>query len=505
MSKNFPLNVIQYGNKLLVRSIENGKRRQYELSYKPYLFVKSKKADAEYRTVFGDPADKIQFDSIKSAKEFIKQYEGIENFEFFGMTNFVYPFINDKFPGEIHYDRELVNIVSFDIETMSDDGFPDVDTANREITAITLSNGKDYVFLSVKEYRPHIPNVKVIRCRDEAELLARFINEWCDMDPDIITGWNIESFDIPYIINRIRRVLGQSHAERLSPWGRVREKEEVNSLGKKYKTYDIAGVAVMDYMLVYKKWTFTTRESYSLDHIANVELGVGKTDYSEYGSLHGLYEKNFQLYAEYNIRDTEIVNQLEDKLKLLELVLALSYDSKLNFTDAYTSVRMWDVIIHNYLMERNIVIPQYKYDGSEFAFEGGYVKEPMLGRHDWIVSFDLNSLYPHLIMQYNISPEMYWGKIGLGETDIGKMIDTVYNENTEQNKDLLKFLKEKNLTVTPNGCLWKRDSQGFLGAIMEKLYVDRKDFKNRMLASQKELQAVEAELAEIERELQKYK
>lgn len=479
---SFYTNVRQYGNKMLVRSFEKGERQQYEVNYKPYLFIKDRgKSDkSEYKTINGEPAAKIEFESISAAKEFMKKYEDVAGFEYYGMTTFTYPFINDRFPGEINYNRDKINVVSLDIETMSDGGFPDIATANKALTAITISDGKDFVFLSIKEYKAHIPNVKVIRCQDEAELIGRFVEEWRKMDPDIVTGWNIEAFDIPYLINRIKRVCGDSLAKRLSPWDIIRESSQKQH-GNEIQTYDIFGVAVMDYMLVYKKWTSTTQESYRLDHIALVELGYGKLDYSEYGTLHDLYEKNFQLYAEYNIRDTQIINELDEKLKLMDLVLALSYDAKLNYTDAYTSVRMWDVIIHNYLMNKKIVIPQYKYDGKPFEFVGGYVKQPYNGRHHWVCSFDLNSLYPHLIMQYNISPETYRGE----HPQIGKSVDFALEGAYDRVKD---DLKSQNHTITPNGCLWSREGQGFLPTLMEKMYFDRKNIKKQMLASQQKYQ-----------------
>lgn len=479
---SFYTNVRQYGNKMLVRSYENGQRQKYEVKYKPYLFVKDRgnSGNSEYRTVNGEPASKLEFGSISDAKEFMKKYDGVTGFEYYGMTTFTYPFINDKFPGEVNYDRDKINVVSLDIETMSDGGFPDIETANKALTAITISDGKDFVFLSIKEYKAHIDNVKVIRCHDEAEMIARFVEEWRRMDPDIVTGWNVEAFDMPYLINRIKRVCGDSLAKRLSPWEIIRESSQKQH-GNEIQTYDIFGVAIMDYMLVYKKWTFTTQESYRLDHIAMVELGHGKLDYSEYGSLHGLYEQNFQLYAEYNIRDTQIINELDEKLKLMDLVLALSYDAKLNYTDAYTSVRMWDVIIHNYLMNKKIVLPQYKYDGKPFEFVGGYVKQPYNGRHHWVCSFDLNSLYPHLIMQYNISPETYRGE----HPEIGKSVDFALDGVYSRVKD---DLVNNNLAITPNGCLWSREEQGFLPALMEKMYFDRKNIKKQMLVSQQKYQ-----------------
>jgi len=465
---SFYLSARQRGNDMLLRSFENGERKQYRVKYKPYLFVPDENGD--YRSIYDKPVSKLDFDSISDAREFTKKYEDISGFEFYGMTSWVYPFLNDKFPGKIQYDRKHINVVSTDIETMADDGFPDPEKADKAITAITLSDGTDYIFLSIKEYKPHIPNVKVIRCQSEEELLGRFVEEWIKMDPDIVTGWNVEKFDIIYLVNRIRNLIGKEQMKRLSPWGIIKEDRDREGV---LQGYDIYGVAVMDYMLVYKKWTRTTQESYTLDNIANVELGLGKVNYKdEYGSLHGLYEQNFQLYAEYNIRDTEIINQLDEKLKLMDLALALAYDAKLNYIDAYTSVKMWDVITHNYLMEKKIVIPQYKNSNEDFEFVGGYVKDPLVGNHKWVCSFDLNSLYPMLIQQYNISPETFLGQKPGGSVD--KALNGEY-------RSFSKHLKDKNITVTPNYCFYTRSKRGFLPELMDEMYVDRARVKKEML------------------------
>jgi DNA polymerase elongation subunit (family B) len=278
--KDFYINVRQVGDNMLVKAVENGKRVIYKDKAKPFLFIKSQNKNAEYRTIYGDPADRIDFDSIKEARDFAKRYEDVSNFDIFGMTNFLYPYINEKFPGEIEYDRSMINIVSLDIETMAD-SFPNVATADKELTAIAISNGTEITFLSIKEYKKHQANVRPIRCANEEELIYKFIDVWKEYDPDIITGWNCEGFDIPYLINRIKRVVGTKAAEKLSPWGIVRDKKLIGMNGNESPGYDIFGVEVMDYMIVYKKWTWVTQESYKLDHIAELELGQGKVLFGE--------------------------------------------------------------------------------------------------------------------------------------------------------------------------------------------------------------------------------
>jgi DNA polymerase elongation subunit (family B) len=227
----------------------------------------------------------------------------------------------------------------------------------------------------------------------------KFMDVWRSkqFSPDVVTGWNVEQFDIPYLVNRFRRVVGSEFTKKLSPWGIINEREIVNAFGTQ-KLQEIVGISCLDYLAMYKKFSFQMQESYKLDHIAHQELGERKLDYSDYANLQDLYERDYQKYIEYNIKDVALVRKLDQKLKMIEQVYAIAYDGKVNFQDAFTSVRMWDIIIHNYLLNQNIVIPFFKKQEKERQIEGAFVKDPKPGMHNWVVSFDLNSLYPHLMM-----------------------------------------------------------------------------------------------------------
>ena len=480
---NFYSNVRQYGNKLLVRAVEGGERVKYKEEYSPYLFVQSNNSPGEtdYETIHGQPVIKKDFDTIKDAKDFSKQFEDVHGFQIYGMNEFIYPYMNDNWPGELQYSIEMLQVVSIDIETKSDDGFPDIETANKEITVLTMGfteNGKKkYLVIGIGKFVPHQDNVTYIDCADENALLKTFLHWWQILSPDIVTGWNTEFFDIPYLYNRITRLLGEPWAKKLSPWGIVFEKQVPAMNGETRQTYDIYGVAALDYLAVYKKFTYNVQESYKLDHIAMVELGVQKLDYSEYDTIHEFYEKDYQKFVEYNVRDTELIDMMEDKLRLLELALAIAFDAKINFVDALTSVKMWDVIIHNYLMEKKIVVPQKPGTPDYSSIVGGYVKDPYVDQHHWVVSFDLNSLYPHLIMQYNISPENFIEKLEEPGCSVDAVLDGSFNGHYFKD-----YMEENNAAITPNGCAWRRDKQGFLPALMEKMYLDRKSFKKKMLA-----------------------
>jgi len=466
----FYTNVHQRGDRIYVRGYENGQPVEFIEKYKPYVFVPKK--DGFYRTLDGKPVDKLQFESISDAKDFIEKYKDVTNFDFYGLTNYQYVFMYDYYNGEIQYDPSLVSVVTMDIECAADEGFPDIQKADKEITAITLrKNGKSVVF-GCGDFTTEDENIIYVKCKDEYNLLDKFLQVWNHKSwkPDIVTGWNIEFFDIPYIVNRIKNVLGEAEAKKLSPW-KILDEKMVEFRGKENQSYTPVGIAILDYYQLYRKFSFGNQESYKLDYISQIELGEKKIDYSEYGSLLELYKNNFQKFIEYNIYDCVLVERLDEKLKFLEQVMALAYDAKVNYGDTMTTVRPWDVIIHNYLLDRRIVIPQFEVDRSPFDLVGGYVKEPRIGLNKWVVSFDLNSLYPHLIMQYNISPETFKGKAS-GMPSIDKMLEG-------------NFKTMYDLSYAANGCMYDNEKQGFLPALMEKMYNDRVEYKQKMIEAKK--------------------
>jgi len=471
----FYTNVFARGDKVYLRGYRDGRRIAETIQYKPYLFVPAdRKTNTIYKTLDGKPVSKIDFDSISEARDFVKRYEEVANYDIYGLTNFQYLFIHDKFRGDMQYDTSQINIIGIDIETDSSDGFPDIEKADKEVTAITLSRKGEKVVLGMKDYNP-AEGVHYIKCKDEWHLLSNFLKIWQSgrYQPDIVTGWNIEFFDIPYLVNRIKGILGDHEAKKLSPWGFLEERT-IEIHGRNNQTFTPAGINVLDYLNLYKKFKFEMQESYKLDNIAEKELGIKKLDYSEYGSLNDLYEKNPQKFFDYNVHDVTLIDKLEEKLKFIEQVIAFAYDAKVNYSDTLTTVRPWDVIIHNYLLDRNIVIHQFKKTANYESLVGGYVKEPKIGMSKWVVSFDLNSLYPHLIMQYNISPEMM-----VGREQYFPMIESIIDGHA---------VIEGPYAVAANGVKFRKDKQGFLAALMEKMYNDRVEYKNKMLESKQLLE-----------------
>ena len=471
----FYTEVSSRGNTIFIRGYDNGKRVQKRVDYKPYLFVSSKDKDAEFRSLDGQPANKIEFDSIKEARDFIARYKDVEGFTIYGLNSFLYAYLNDEYTGQMDYDLDQVRILNFDIECApaegDPEGFPNIQTANQPITAISCEMRGYITSFGLKYYKPSDTKVVYKQCADERQLLLEFIGHWETVDPDAVTGWNIEFFDIPYIINRIKRVLGDEYAKRLSPW-RVLNEEEIEIQGKKQQTFRPMGVCILDYMKVYKQFTYVQQESYKLDHIAFVELGERKLDYSEYDSITDFYRKNHQKYMDYNIHDVRIIAKLEEKLGLLALGMTLSYDAKITYSDMFTSIRLWDIIIHNYLLEQNIVIPMPSVYRKDDKFKGAYVREPRVGMHKWVATFDVNSLYPSLIVQNNMSPETYRGKVNVPD------VDDLLQGHLERR--LVDKLIDADYALSANGALWDKRKIGIFPELVLKMKAERKQYQAKL-------------------------
>jgi DNA polymerase elongation subunit (family B) len=366
-------------------------------------------------------------------------------------------------------------VFTIDIETSTENGFPDIKSANEEILLITVKElaTKRIITFGSKTYVNPREDVIYVNCKDEQALLTQFLEFWSKSHPDVITGWNTDFFDMPYLIRRIERELGDGESNKLSPWGYVNERKTFIK-GNEEIHYDIVGIAQLDYLELYKKYTYSKQESYRLDYIAEQELG-DKKKVNPGDSFKDFYTNHWQEFVDYNIHDVELVDKLEDKMRLIELHLTMAYNAKINFEDVYSQVRMWDTIIYNHLRKKGIVVPAKSYSGKDSQFEGAYVKDPIIGLHKWMASFDLNSLYPHLIMQYNISPET------LTSEKISVTVDKLLNQEIDTT-----YIKQRDLALTANGWTYTKEFKGFMPELMEQMYKNRSKFKKQMLVIQQE-------------------
>ena len=479
-------NVAISGDNILLRGMRDGQRVKERIEFRPTLFVPSNKK-SKYTTLDNEYVESIQPGTIGDCRGFIKQYEGIRGFKIYGNTDYLYQFIGSEYSGEVDYKFDELKVAYIDIETTCEHGFPQVDDPEESIITITVDfNGWKYVFGLGDFTLEEDPKLRQFTFDSEEELIKSFLDVWELESPDIMTGWNIRFFDIPYMYSRIARLLGQKEAKRLSPWRTVRQRT-VRRMNKDQECYEVVGIATLDYYELYLTFTYTNQESYRLDHIANIELGEQKLSYEEFDNIKEFYKNDFQKFVEYNVKDVDLVIALENKMKLIELACALAYSAKVNFSDVFSQVKTWDCIIYHYLSDHNIVIPPKRHGTKDEKYAGAYVKDPITGMHDWVVSFDLNSLYPHLIMQYNISPET---KVS-DNKDFSISPDSIIGG---------KPVVHNGYSVAANGTSYTKEHQGFLPALMEKMYKERKMYKKKMIDCQKRQQAGE----KLDNEIAKY-
>jgi len=442
------------------------------------MFLPSNKK-SEWTSFDGIPVEPMQFESMSEAQDFAKRYEDVDNFKTYGNANFVAQFLAEAYPSTIKYNLKYIRIGNIDIEVASDDGFPHPEQANHPIISIAYRDNQSNVFHvwgmgnydSAKTELDTDALIQYRKCNDEKDLIEKFLIFWQSNTPDIITGWNIRLFDIPYMINRTLKVCGEETTKLFSPWKQYKYRQ-IGIKGKSMDAYEIFGIAQMDYFDLFQKfgYTYGTQESYSLDHIAHTVLGERKLSYEEHGSLHTLYKNDYQKFIDYNIRDVDLVDRIDQETGLMDLALVIAYKGGVNYPDVFGTTGIWDSIIYRYLNERKIAIPPNKAKRKD-PYPGGFVKEPRVGMSEWVTSFDLNSLYPNLIVQYNMSPETLVKGMRLAH-GVDHYLD--HPATSEE------------FAVAANGSCYRKDKLGVLPEIIIGLYDERRTTKDQMLKTQQE-------------------
>lgn len=486
----FYTNVEKYGNKIYWRGYENGKAFFRKEVFSPTLFVPSENGD--WRSFIDNvPVAPKKFDTMKDAKEFLERYSDVGNYNIYGTTSFAWQFIQERFPDDITFDSNKINIFAFDIEVDISTGYPDIDKADKPLTSIAAKSSKrsTHFLFGLKDYDKQITETGVdpddilyLKCESEEDLILKFLKIWKYEYPEIVTGWNVELFDVRYLINRIKRIFGESKANELSPWGRIRDRI-VPDHGKKIDSYEISGMTIVDYMEAFKKfgYKYGTLESYKLDHVSYIVLGEKKLSYDEYGNLTNLYNENPQKYLDYNLKDTALIERLENQTALIQLVMTLAYKSGTNYRDAFGTTGKWESTIYRKLMEKKLAPPIKKEPGEKADLLGGHVKEPVPDMYDWIVTFDLASLYPHLMLQYNMSPETY-------------LPDVVENTSQEMILEGRYVNKDKSKSVAANGVCFTNEKLGLIPEIIEQYYNERKEVKRKMLDKESKIEKIKEEI-----------
>lgn len=472
----FYTNVKKIGNYIYERGYDEYNIPFSEKSeFYPTFYVTSKKK-SKWKSLHDHDVEPVNPGNLNETWQWLGKYKHIDGFTVYGQENPAYQYISDKYPEEITgFNINNIKMYTIDIETASEYGFPEVDLAREEILLISIqdySTKKVYTWGS-GPYSKKIDNYVYYECSNELDLINKFLTFWENNYPDIVTGWNIGGYDIPYIINRIAKLFGEKEAKRLSPWKFIRS-QKVFEFNREEIRYEIYGIAILDYLSLYRKYSFKNPENYRLDTIAENELGQKKLDHSQYATFKDFYTYGWDTYVEYNIIDVKLVNKLEDKLQLINMAIDLAYQSKSNYEDIFFQVRMWDNIIFNYLKNKNIVIPLKKTSVKSEKFEGAYVKIPNPGMYGWTVTLDLTSLYPHIMMSYNISPETLVNK-PFGDINVDKIISKTVDTSIFPD-----------YSICPNGSMYTKKKQGFIPAILEEMFEKRKQYKDLMISAEKE-------------------
>ena len=392
---------------------------------------------------------------------------------------------------DLYYESDLVSIghsdFFFDIETAKDvDGYSTPEDVRTEITSIAYYDkvGKDrrvLVLDTANRLKDNIingDNYTVEVFDNEANLLIRFINIFAEIQPTVISGWNTDGYDIPYLINRIKKVLGPKSANKLSPAGIV----EWNKHRERYKIY---GVSSLDYIKLYKNFTYTELPNYRLDTVGKTELGKGKIEYD--GDLDDLFVTDINKFIEYNMTDVDLVFELDEKLQLINLARTICHKGHVPYEDVYYASKYLDGAAIVDLKRNGLVAPnkQFRFieDEQQDKLAGAYVMPPIPGLYKWIYDLDLTSLYPSIIMSLNISPETKvgvaknWNQELLLKKEPISVTISDGNANIEV-KDFKKWLIETNSTVASNGAIYSTKQKGFLPKILEKWFDERVEFKN---------------------------
>ena len=499
MTNSFYTNAFRHGKVIKYMGYEEGKKVSFTIPYKPTLFVTNKGNNAhDWNALDGTSVEPIVFGSMGEATDFVKSYADVPGFKVYGNTNYVVQYLNDQFPGEIKWDRNTINVTSLDIECKFGDGFPEPKLADQEVTAITMKNNIDDIYYTfgcgeydVDKALLQTHEVVYIKCADERELLHKFVYHWSKTSPDVITGWNCEFFDIPYLINRIRRIFDNGREKFLSPWKMIDERETHTGFGQSTIKYEIKGVAILDYMAIFKKfgYSYGPQESYKLDHIASVVLGEKKLDFGEASDLNELHANDYQKFIDYNIKDVELIDRMEDKLGLISLCLTMAYKGGVNYEQVLGTVAIWDSLIYRDLHSKRIAVPMNE-ESFKGAYPGGYVKEPQVGMHDWVCSFDLNSLYPSIIMQYNMSPETI-----LLDDEPNVTVETVLAKQVKNTTP--------DTALAVGGTRFSTKKLGILPSIIQEIYDDRVKFKQAQLKAEQELEltATKSEVYGLEKRI----
>ena len=482
-----------------------GNRVRLTKPYSPYIYIEHPRGT--YKSLFGTKLIKKEFEQPWDRSRYLKNNETKRIYENFDVTQ---QFLLDEYWDRIEdkdFTANPLRIIFFDIEVdpLPNGEFPKPEEAKAEINIITAYDSlvKKYYVFSKNEYSGEglIKQAIFVKCKDEKDLLQRFVDMWCDRDyPDIVAGWNSNGFDYPYTFNRIKKKLGDAQYYRLSPYGVINEREAVDKMMKKITRYDVAGIDLMDYQEIYTKFKVVKQESYKLDYICTMELGVGKVDYQGM-TIYEFMEHDWNKFVEYNVRDVELIVRLDGKMRYMDILRMISNIGCVNYSKGITTIPVTNGGITRLAKARGVQIHTFRGTDDENKVGGFVSSNP--GFYNCVVTYDASSLYPSLVRSNNMSPET---KVGMCYFDFNR--DVYYGDDSDMltfkdiqgherriNRGQLKiFIQKFDLVLSANGCVFTQKSEGIFPEYMRTNYENR----NR---ERKDIKKLNAENEELEKQI----
>lgn len=478
---------------------QDGRRVMMDVSFNPYLYVETS-MNSDATSIFETPLKKRLFKDTRNRAAFIKECGTNRIFENLRPEQ---QFLIDTYwkkNEETEFTKHQLRIQYVDIEVYCPDVFPTPEQALQPVNVITVYDSLDEQFYTwgTKRLGKKIKNCEYVYCETEQQLLECYLNYVRRSVPDIISGWNSEGFDMPYIINRSARVLGEESIKQLSPVENVYSRMTTGAFGKEQQRWYISGVSCVDYLDVYKKFSIGLRESYKLDSIAELELGERKVDYGN-TNLSALADDDWQTFVEYNVQDVNLLVALEDKLRYLELLRMLAYTGLTTIESAMGTLSVITGATVIKARSKNLIVPTFIKDNSMSSkYEGAYVGEPQRGFQKDIISFDANSLYPNTMISLNLSPETKVGRI-TDKDDTHVYVSHVTGKKFKlTHQKFIEFVQKENIAVSRAKILFSQNKKGIMPEIVDGIYQQRVQVK-------KQLKKIKIKLSKMKKSDEGYK
>lgn len=473
----------------------NGKRVNYVTSFSPYLYVEDSKGDKV--SIYGTKLKKKIFHNNFERRKFLadsgikRVYENLSPNQQFLID--CYWQENEK----NDFSKYPLKTMFIDIETYSVDSFPNTEDPTHPVNIITCYDSltEKYHTFGTKPFTGKIDKVTYKHCKNERELFISFI-EYLEKDfPDILSGWNSEFFDIPYIINRCERILGEEYARRLSPLKIIYSRPIKGKFGKELNRWYIDGISCIDYLDIYRKFCQVMRESYKLDAIAEIELGENKIDYGD-TDLATLSDTNWDKFVEYNIHDVRLLVKLEQKLQYISLLRMLAYVGLTTFEAALGSVSLLTGAMCIKARHKNEIMSTFIRSHKEGTNPGAYVSEPSRGFQQYFATFDAASLYPSVMMSLNMSPETKIGKFAKNEKGNVEIYHVSGKTFELTPSKFAEFVKAEKCCFSKAGILFSQKKRGIVPLFLDEYFQRRVQTKNLIRETDKKLQAVDPKSSE---------